>query len=112
MRRAITQTGATGRKRGTAICLLLSACLWAGSDSVADERSQAVTKDAVLQWVNQHRNATPEFQPGQTLTFEDVDKARPFLPPGFVDEVAFSGVKIEIAPSGDYASPSRVSCRH
>ena len=103
MRRALTHAGTAGRKRSTAVFVLLSACLWAGSDLVADERSHTVSKDTVLQWVNQYQDATPEFQPGQTLTLEDLEKVRPFLPPGFFDEVAFPGVTIEIASTGDYA---------
>ena len=90
-------------ERSTAVFVLLSACLWAGSDLVADEHSHTISKDTVLQWVNQYQNATPGFQPGQTLTFEDLEKVRPFLPPGFFDEVAFPGVTIEIASTGDYA---------
>ena len=108
MRRALTQAGTTGRKRGTAVFVLLSACLWAGSDVVADERSPTISKDTVLQWVNQYQHATPEFRPGQTLAFEDLEKVRPFLPPGFFDEAAFPGVTMEIASTGDMPRIPRI----
>jgi hypothetical protein len=46
----------------------------------AAELPQAVTKGTVLQWGKAHRDAQPNFHPGETLSFGDLEKLWPFLP--------------------------------
>jgi hypothetical protein len=48
----------------------------------------------------------PQFQPGDVITFDQVDKLKPFLPPEFWDNRDFffyEGMQLEIAPPGDYS---------
>lgn len=51
----------------------------------------------------QHRDAMPDFRPGDILTHADLEKIRPFLPPGYVEKVDFPGVEFTISETGDYA---------
>lgn len=80
--------------------------LWGGLCLAADEGQRAVTKETVLQWVEKYRDTQPEFQPGDVLTLSDLEKVRPFIPPGYFEEFNFPEVEFEIAPRGDY-SPHR-----
>src|SRR5215471_8483833 len=49
---------------------------------------------------------TPAFKPGDVITFDQLEKLRPFLPEEFWanrDFFFYEGMKLEIAPTGDYA---------
>ena len=49
---------------------------------------------------------TPAFKPGDVITFDQLDKLRPFLPEEFWsnrDFFFYEGMKLEVAPPGDYA---------
>jgi hypothetical protein len=51
---------------------------------------------------------TPSFKPGDVITIDQLDKIRPFLPEEFWDNRDFffyEGMKLEIAPTGDYGTP-------
>ena len=85
------------------IATLVAALCWGTDLSFAAEHGRReVTKETVLQWVEQYRSATPDFHPGDTVTAAQLDKVRPFLPPGFIDEFSFPEAEFQIAPSGDY----------
>jgi hypothetical protein len=59
----------------------------------------------VLQWVDDNREVQPAFQAGDMLSFADLEKLRPFLPPGYMEEFRFPEVSFAIAPAGDYSPP-------
>lgn len=65
----------------------------------------AVGPEVTLEWLEENQNATPEFSPGETLTFADVDKLKPFVPPSYQDIMFFDGMQVEIAETSDL-SPS------
>src|SRR5262245_41331787 len=51
---------------------------------------------------------TPAFKPGDVITIDQLEKIRPFLPEEFWDNRDFffyEGMKMEIAPTGDYKTP-------
>ncbi len=51
----------------------------------------------------------PQFQPGDTITYDDLDKLKPFLPPEFWDNRDFffyEGQQLKIVPTADY-SPAK-----
>jgi len=51
---------------------------------------------------------TPSFKPGDVITFDQLDKLKPFLPEAFWnnrDFFFYEGMKLEIAPTGDYGTP-------
>jgi hypothetical protein len=50
----------------------------------------------------------PSFKPGDVITIDQLEKIRPFLPEEFWDNRDFffyEGMKLEIAPTGDYKTP-------
>lgn len=62
-----------------------------------------ITHLAILHWLQTTTDAPPLFRDGDTLTYTNLEKIRPFLPPGYFDEFNFSGVEFYVAPSGNYA---------
>ncbi|MCI0548211.1 MAG: DUF1329 domain-containing protein, partial [Candidatus Rokubacteria bacterium] len=50
----------------------------------------------------------PTFKPGDVITIDQLEKIRPFLPEEFWDNrdfFVYEGMKMEIAPTGDYSTP-------
>ena len=84
------------------LLLIMGLLVWTGPSWAQGER-RAMTRDTLLQWVAQHKDAQPNFQPSDTLTFDDIEKLRPFIPPGYFEEFQFPEVTFEITPTGDYA---------
>ncbi len=61
-----------------------------------------VTRDQVLSWLTEHRDAVPTFKPGDKLTAADLERVEPFLPLGYTPELDFPEFRMEIAATGDY----------
>jgi len=49
-----------------------------------------------IDWVNKYRDAKPEFKPGDVITQKDLEKIRPFVPPGYFEQMDFPEFKMEI----------------
>jgi hypothetical protein len=60
------------------------------------------THTDILRWLQEEMDAPPLFRDGDILTQKDLDKIRPFLPPGYFDEFHFAGVEFPVSPSGNY----------
>ena len=84
------------------ILLIVGLLIWTGP-SRAQADPSSMTRETILQWVEQYKDAKPDFQPGDTLTQADLEKVRPFLPPGYFEEFQFPEAVFEIIPTGDYA---------
>ena len=81
---------------------LVVLCCWVGAGWAANEKAPDTTQETVLRWVETFRSATPEFQPGETLKLDDLEKVQPFLPPGYFEEYDFPDVEFVITQTGDY----------
>ena len=60
---------------GAALTLLLA------TNSLA-QTPQVFTRADVAQWLNKYRDAKPDFKPGDVISGGDIEKLRPFVPPG------------------------------
>jgi len=56
----------------------------------------------IVHWLQREMDAPPLFREGDLLTRADLDKVRPFLPPGYFDEFNFAEVNFLVSPSGNY----------
>lgn len=93
-----------GRMAGGVVLATVVAAAGMGGAARAQDGGQAgTTRASVLAWAAQHRDTAPDFRPGDVLTHADLEKVRPFLPPGYVEEVDFPGVEFTISETGDYA---------
>ncbi len=77
-------------------CALAVVVWWAAT---AAAQNALPTRQAVEQWLSQNANAKPAFKPGDVLTVKDLDKIRPFVAPGYVDDLNFPELKMEIVPT-------------
>ena len=57
------------------------------------------TRHTVDQWLAQNANAKPDFKPGDVLTSKDLERVRPFMVPGYFDQLNFPELKMEIGAS-------------
>jgi hypothetical protein len=51
------------------------------------------------QWLAKYNGAKPDFKPGDVLTVKDLERIRPFMVPGYVEQYKFPGLHIEIIPA-------------
>lgn len=107
-------TGAQGRvaggsfgvvRAGAAAVALLAVAGLAPAASAASPRD--VTRDDVVAWVEAGPDADASLPPGTVIERDGLDRLQPFLPPGHLEEFDFEGVRIEIAPTGDYTPHER-----
>lgn len=63
--------------------------------------AQAFSPEDHLTWFRANQEATPQFVDGDTITFENADLVRPFIPAEQQDEVIFEGMEMKIKDAGD-----------
>jgi hypothetical protein len=75
-----------------------------GTDpTAAPLRTSGITYDAVMRWLETNRGAKPQFGAGDFIRRGDIEKLRPFVPPGYYDELLFDDIVVEIQPTLDMA---------
>jgi endonuclease YncB( thermonuclease family) len=63
--------------------------------------AQAITPDEHLAWIKANQSATPQFVDGDTITFENADLIRPFIPVEQQPTLIFEGMEMKIKDAGD-----------
>ena len=53
-------------------------------------------------WLAKYAQAEPSFKPGDVLTRKDVERMRPFVPPGYLGQLDFPDVRMEIGAPQDH----------
>jgi Protein of unknown function (DUF1329) len=53
-------------------------------------------------WLHKYMDATPTFKPGDVLTQKDLERIRPFVPPGYLEQLDFPALRMEIAAPEDH----------
>jgi hypothetical protein len=104
MREERTLTGKRSVYRRVAFLLaftLLASLGVAPWSMAAEERSYP----ALLSWLQEYRDATPAFQPGQHLTTADQEALKPFVPLPAWEFYFYPEMDMEIAPTGYYPPP-------
>jgi len=84
------------------LCLLGCALLLGFDPSSASAR-QDVSRADVDAWLAASRGAAPDFSPGAIITAADLERVRPFVAPGYLEELNFPEFQMEITAAGDYA---------
>jgi hypothetical protein len=76
---------------------------WAFSESggITPGVSQ-YTVNTVVGWLHKYENATPSFKPGDVLISKDLDRLRPFMVPGYLEQLDFDGSRVEIAATRNH----------
>ncbi|HXR37288.1 MAG TPA: DUF1329 domain-containing protein, partial [Candidatus Binataceae bacterium] len=47
-------------------------------------------------WLAKYADAKPDFKPGDVLTVKDLERVRPFIPPGYFPQLNFPELKMEV----------------
>ena len=54
--------------------------------------------DTFHQWVSKYQNAKPDLKVGDVLTAQDMEKMRPFIIPGFLEQLNFPEFELAVQP--------------
>ena len=88
----------------------LTAFLLMFSGSARAQGLTGYTLQNFLDWFKTYEHAKPEFKPGDTLTSKDLEKLRPFIIPGYLEQLNFPEMKLHVMdtqshkPRHDYMS--------
>jgi hypothetical protein len=80
-----------------AVSFLLTNGLTSPAFAEPDRSYQAVRK-----WLEQYRDAKPDFKPGEHITINDIEQVKPFLPQPAWEYYFFDEMDMEIAATGTY----------
>ena len=95
---------------GVLCCLLITAGA-AFAQPGYPENVQGYTRDTFIQWLHKYAEAKPDFKPGDILTAKDIERMRPFVPPGFLEMLNFPEFKARIvAPVDRSPVQSYIDC--
>ncbi len=91
-------TAALRRWLRPAFCLLVLGCLVCPASPVRAQDLSGYTIDNYMEWLQKYADAKPDFKPGDVLTVKDLERMRPFVPPGYFEQLNFPELHMEIAP--------------
>ena len=73
----------------SALCFVAAGKLWAADPAT-------YTVDTYKTWLTQYANAKPDFKRGDVLTAKDLERMRPFVPPGYLEQLNFPNFKAQV----------------
>ena len=79
---------------------LILAGNWAAPAAARAAEDQSY--QAMVNWLEHHREAPPTFEPGQTLGLQDREALEPFIPQSAWEYYFFDDMEMEIAATGEY----------
>lgn len=89
-------------KRWIALASVFAALLPFSASRAAAQDASSYTRATVDQWLSKYANAKPDFKPGDVLTSKDLERIRPFIPPGWLEQLNFPEFKMEIMATADH----------
>ncbi|MFT4560298.1 MAG: hypothetical protein ACI9BW_000032 [Gammaproteobacteria bacterium] len=81
--------------------------------AVGPVAGSAYTRDDHLAWLKENQAATPQFAAGDTITYDNADLIRPFIPKEQQDSLIFEGMEMKIVaptdltPRADYLEATK-----
>jgi len=95
-------TGAAGRKYMTlAGLLIIAGALLCVRPAMAQD-VKSYTRATFDQWLAKYKDAKPDFKVGDVLTAKDIERMRPFIFPGYLEQLNFPEFKAPIAAPVDH----------
>ncbi len=74
----------------------LTIAIGAFASNVAAQDVRSYTRATVDEWMRKYAAAKPDFKPGDVLTVKDLERIRPFVPPGYFEQLNFPELKMRI----------------
>jgi hypothetical protein len=79
-----------------AVVAVMAAVIVLGASRAAAQNVKTYTRANVDQWMSKYADAKPDFKPGDVLGSKDLERIRPFVPPGWFEQLNFPEFKMEI----------------
>ena len=80
-----------------------AACLLVLLTTVARAQDiKSYTQANLNEWLRKYADAKPDFKPGDVLGQKELEKMRPFVPPGYLEQVNFPEFKMPIIAPRDH----------
>ena len=95
------------RRPVTQLVCLCAALILVGNWAIpaAVHAAEDQSYQAMVNWLEHHREAPPTFEPGQTLGLQDRQALEPFIPQSAWEYYFFDDMEMQIAATGDYPPP-------
>jgi hypothetical protein len=77
------------------LVLVLALCPGTARTASAADLS-SYTVETFQSWLKQYADAKPDFKAGDVLTAKDLERMRPFVPPGYLEQLNFPNFKAQI----------------
>lgn len=77
------------------LAFVLAVCPGAAHIAFATDPA-TYTVDTYQDWLKQYVDAKPDFKAGDVLTAKDVERMRPFVPPGYLEQLNFPNFKAQV----------------
>jgi hypothetical protein len=81
---------------------LAIAGVFVASAALAEQDVKGYTRATFDDWVKKYQDTEPTFKAGDVITQKDIEKIRPFVPPGYIEQLDFPEFRAEIGAPGDY----------
>lgn len=59
-------------------------------------KAQEISRADIGKWLKDYAAARPDFKPGAVLSAKDLERMRPFLPPGYLEQLNFPSFRTKI----------------
>ncbi|HTY54168.1 MAG TPA: DUF1329 domain-containing protein [Candidatus Binataceae bacterium] len=94
----------TGKQIAFAIAIIIGATVSMASIATiaAAQDIKNYSRATLQEWLDKYSGAKPDFKPGDVLTQKDLERMRPFLPPGYLEQLNFPEMKAEIIATRDH----------
>src|SRR6266851_9768547 len=95
--------GRTARPWCLALAVLVTAAgLCLGGSTAKPQDVKSYTRATFDQWLAKYKDAKPDFKVGEVLTAKDLERMRPFIFPGYLEQLNFPEFKMTIAAPVDH----------
>ncbi len=98
----LARPGATRRWSRAAAGVALAALVGLVASSAMAQDVKSYTRQTFDEWFQKNANAKPDFKPGDVLTAKDIERMRPFMPPGYLEQLTFPEFKMAIIAPTDH----------
>lgn len=88
--------------RGIGIIVMLVAIMTGVGVSAVGAQQTLPTRSDYTVWLQKYLNTKPTFKPGDVLTQKDLERIRPFVPPGYLAQLNFPELRMEIGKAEDH----------
>lgn len=79
--------------------VLACAIIAATATKASAQAAKNITRADFGQWLDKYRDAKADFKPGDVVTGKEMERLRPFVPPGYFEQMSFPELRAEmIAP--------------